>query len=117
MDVTTAGDVDVRVLEQGSKIADMKRNARIAKSSASNMEQVDKAAKDFEAVFLSQMIEHMMDGVSLDPMGEGGASDEIYKSMLIDEYAKLMSRTGGIGVAAHVKREMLALQEVPHETR
>lgn len=113
MDTGTIGVPDVRILEQGSKIAEMKRSERAAKAkAAANPEAVDKAAQEFEAVFLSQMLEHMFSGVDMSPMGEGGAGDDIYKSMLIDEYAKLMSRTGGIGVAAHVKREMLSLQEV-----
>lgn len=107
----------MKILEQGNRIAEMKRAERAAKAKAANMSEIDKAAEDFEAVFLSQMLEHMMHGVDMDPMGEGGASDDIYKSMLIDEYAKLMSRTGGIGVAAHVKREMIAMQEVGHEKR
>lgn len=116
MDIPATGDIDVRILDQGNKIAEMKRSERAAKARALNMDQVDKAAEEFESVFLSQMMEHMMDGVDFDPMGESGPGDDIYKSMLIDEYAKLMSRTGGIGVADFVKREMLSLQEVHHET-
>lgn len=112
-----AGVTDVRILEQTSKISELKRAERAAKAKTTNMAEVDKAAEEFESVFLSQMLQHMFNGVDINPMGEGGNGDEIYKSMLIDEYAKLMSRTGGIGVASHVKREMLALQEVSHEAK
>ena len=71
---------------------------------------IEKAAKEFEAVFMAQMMEHMFAEVDFDPSGEG-PGDDIYKSLLIDEYSKLMSRSGGIGVADHVKREMLNMQE------
>lgn len=71
---------------------------------------IEKAAEEFEAVFLAQMMEHMFTGVDMTP-GTEGPGDDIYKSMLINEYSKLMSRSGGIGVADHVKREMLRVQE------
>ena len=73
---------------------------------------IEKAAQEFEAVFLSQMMEHMFAEVDLTP-GQESPGDDIYKSLLIDEYSKLMARSGGIGVADHVKREMLRVQENP----
>ncbi len=79
-------------------------------SKAGGNDAIEKAAKEFEAVFLAQMMEHMFAEVDLDPSNEGPGED-IYKSLLIDEYSKLMSRSGGIGVADHVKREMLRMQE------
>ena len=42
----------------------------------------------------------------------GGESEKIYESMMVSEYGKLIARTGGIGLADHVKREMIRLQEV-----
>lgn len=71
---------------------------------------IDKAAEEFEAVFLAQMMEHMFADVDLSP-GTDSPGEDIYKSLLLDEYSKLISRSGGIGVADHVKREMLAIQE------
>lgn len=76
-------------------------------------EAIEKAAKEFEAVFLAQMMEHMFADVDLSP-GSEGPGDDIYKTLLIDEYSKLMSRSGGIGVADHVKREMIRMQESEH---
>ena len=32
--------------------------------------------------------------------------------MMTEEYGKIIARSGGIGVADHVKREMLRMQEV-----
>lgn len=75
-----------------------------------NNEAINKAAQEFESVFLAQMMEHMFAEVDFNPSGKG-PGDDIYKSLLIDEYSKLMSRSGGIGVADHVKREMLRMQE------
>lgn len=119
MDVGTTGygEADVRILEQGNRIAEMKRTERAMKAKAASPEQMDKAAEEFEAVFLSQMLQHMFAGVDMSPGVEDTAGKDIYESMLIDEYAKLMSRSGGIGVADHVKREMLKMQEVGDGTQ
>ena len=80
--------------------------------SAKNGDKVDAKAQEFEAVFLSQMLQHMFDGVETDEMFGGGEGEDMVKSLLVDEYGKLIARTGGIGVADYVKREMLSLQEV-----
>jgi Rod binding domain-containing protein len=70
-----------------------------------------KTAQEFEAVFLGRMFESMFSGVGEDgPMG-GGASAAPFRAMLTDEYARSVSASGGIGLADHVYREILALQE------
>jgi Rod binding protein. len=104
----------VLVQHANNKIAELKRAERMAKTKAAGMKEIDAAAQEFEAVFLSQMLEHMFAGVNLNPMaGDGKSSqDDIYKSWLVDEYGKIIARSGGIGVADHVKREMLKMQEV-----
>ncbi len=77
---------------------------------------VDQKAKEtaveFEAFFLSQMLNNMTSGLQTDKTFGGGEAEKIFKDMLNDEYAKSMSRQGGIGIADMVYREILALQEV-----
>ena len=79
--------------------------------SARDLGQIDKISQDFEAVFLSQMMENMFDGVDIDPMGDEPGKDT-YKSLLLDEYGKIIAKSGGIGVAGYVKEEMLKSQEI-----
>ena len=96
-----------------SQIAQLKRAERMAKAKEASPSEVDAAAQDFEAVFLSQMLQHLFADVDMNPLGEGDSfGEDVYKSMLIDEYGKILARSGGIGVADHVRREMLKLQEV-----
>jgi Rod binding domain-containing protein len=45
-----------------------------------------------------------------DLLGDG--QDDVFRDMLNEEIAKLISRSGGIGVADAVLREMLKAQEV-----
>ncbi len=68
-------------------------------------------AEDFEALFLSQMLQHMFAGIETDGPFGGGHAETIYRSLLANEYGKLVSRTGGVGIADAVQREILKLQE------
>ena len=69
------------------------------------------AAQEFEAMFLSQMLGHMFDGVKTDGLFGGGDAEHMYRSLLIDEYGKSMSRTGGVGIADSLMREIMRNQE------
>lgn len=58
------------------------------------------------------MLGQMFSGIETDHLFGGGHSEEIYRSMLVDEYGKLISKSKGIGIAESVQKEMLKLQEV-----
>ena len=90
----------------------IKTGDKLTKASPAQMQKINAAAEDFEADFLSQMMGNMFEGVQTDPMFGGGESEDIYRSMMIDEYGKMISKAGGIGLADHVKRQLLTLQEM-----
>lgn len=73
--------------------------------------KIRESAEDFESFFLSQMFNHMFASVKTDEMFGGGAGEDAWKSMLVDEYAKATVRAGGIGLADHVMQSMLQAQE------
>jgi Rod binding domain-containing protein len=70
---------------------------------------MERVAAEFESVFLSQILGGMTQGLA----GAGLANDQDnpFASMLQDEYAKLISRSGGVGLAGAILREMLKMQE------
>lgn len=70
-----------------------------------------KAAEEFESVFLSRMLQGMFKGLNTEPPFGGGHSEKVYRSMLVDEYAKGIAAKGGLGLADHVYREILSVQE------
>lgn len=78
---------------------------------AQGKDAIRAAAEEFEAVFISQMLGHMFAGEETNPLFGGGFAEDIYKSMMVDEYGKLMSKNGGIGVADHVVRQLMGQQE------
>ncbi|MFC4270633.1 hypothetical protein GQF03_02790 [Sneathiella chungangensis] len=75
-------------------------------------DQIRQTAIEFEAFFLSQVLNSMSSGLETDNVFGGGESEKMFRSMLNDEYAKSMSRNNSVGIADAVYREMLALQEV-----
>lgn len=72
--------------------------------------KIKQTAQDFESSFLSVMMQQMFAGVSSSPPFGGGPGEEMFRSVLTDAMAKQMTKTGGVGIAASVEREMLKLQ-------
>jgi peptidoglycan hydrolase FlgJ len=78
---------------------------------SASAEEANKSAQDFEAFFLTQMLEHMFQGVPTDGFFGGGYGEGVYRSLMLQEYGKVLSKSGGIGVADMVNRELMRLQE------
>jgi flagellar protein FlgJ len=74
--------------------------------------QARETAKEFEAVFLSQMLKPIFESVNLEAPFGGGMGEEMWRSMQVDEYGKALANAGGIGIADAVFREMIKQQEV-----
>ncbi len=69
------------------------------------------AAQAFEAQFLSQMMEPMFAGLGTGGSFGGGHAEEVWRSFLLQEYGKVVSKSGGLGIADTVKQEILRAQE------
>ena len=70
-----------------------------------------KAAEEFEQTFLTSMLGSMFQGVETSAPFGGGHAEKQFRSVLLGEYAKDMAKSGGIGIADDVYREILAIQE------
>ncbi len=75
-------------------------------------DQTRRAAEEFEALFLSQMLEPMFEGLQTEGPFGGGAGEQIYRSLMVQEYGKAIAASGGVGIADAVQREILKLQEI-----
>lgn len=73
---------------------------------------IRQAAVEFEAVFLTEMLTPMFEGMETNELFGGGPGEDIYRSLLVEEYGKALARSGGVGIADAVQREMLRIQEV-----
>ncbi len=76
-------------------------------------EQARAAAEEYESVFIGQMLQHMFAGIETDALFGGGPAEDIYRSMMVDEFGRTLSRAGGVGLADHIVRSLVSLQEVP----
>ncbi|HPF79225.1 MAG TPA: rod-binding protein [Alphaproteobacteria bacterium] len=73
--------------------------------------KIEAAAKDFEAMYISEMIKPMFEQIKPDPTFGGGKGEEIFRGLMIDEYGKLMAETGQLGIGDALKQEFIRLQE------
>ena len=70
------------------------------------------AGEDFETMFLEQTLDRMFSSVGEDgPLGENGTGGDVYRSMLVKEYAGNIVKSGGVGIGDQVFREIMRLQE------
>lgn len=80
-------------------------------NAASTPDEIRSVANEFEQFFLAQMLDHMFSGIATDGPFGGGNGESIFRSLLNTEYAKIISQSGGIGMADAVQKEILRLQE------
>ena len=72
--------------------------------------QIAATAQAFEAQFIAQMLQPMFEGISSEPPFGGGSSEQAFRSFLMDAIGQQVSKSGGIGVAQSVQREMMKMQ-------
>jgi len=87
--------------------------SHIPGASAAGTEKLRRAAQDFTAVALNELLKPMFDTAdsSDGPFG-GGPAEAAFKPMMISEMAKQIAHGGGLGLAEPVFQQMLRLQEI-----
>jgi flagellar protein FlgJ len=76
------------------------QNLRYNLPEGSERDQLEQVARDFEGIFIKQMLDSMRS--TLNPenrLVDTGMAGEIYDDMLYDEYAQIMTKSGGFGLA------------------
>ena len=97
----------------GLTIADgVKSSLKPPPIDATSQESLRKGVQEFESFFLSQMLESMFANVPTDGLFGGGPSEDIYRSLMLQQYGRMIAESGGIGIAEALTRELLALQEI-----
>ena len=70
------------------------------------------SAQDFEAMAIGQLLQPMFNTVDTSKgLFGGGKGEAAWKPMMVDEMAKMLAKSGGIGIADSVMKEMLRIQE------
>lgn len=86
-------------------------NVKLSGNKEFDEQEARAAAQDFEAFFITSTLESMFAGVKTDGLMGGGTAEKIYRSMLFDEYGKLMAKNGGVGVSDQIMASIIAMQE------
>ena len=66
-------------------------------------------AREFEAVFLSEMLKHAGVG-QMNAEFNGGPGEAAFSDMLVREYAREITRSGGLGLADRVLDAMRRIE-------
>jgi flagellar protein FlgJ len=101
-------DVGVALDRQASAQLDQLRRLK-----TTDPKEADRVSREFEAMFLSSMLQPVFAGIkSGKGFFGGGHAEDTFQAMLVDEYGKTMAKAGGVGIAQMVRNQILQLQEV-----
>jgi len=70
--------------------------------------QIKKAAQDFEAIFINQLLKSMRNTVEESKLWGDGRDMKLYRSLLDEQLASQMAKTGGIGLADLLAEQLMA---------
>ena len=79
--------------------------------SAATVAAAKKAGKDYESVFISEFMGQMFSGISTDGPFGGGQGEQMFRSVMLDQYAKQITARGGFGISDLITKQLLAHQE------
>lgn len=83
------------------------QNLRYQLPEGDDATRLREVASDFEAIFIKQMLDSMRNTLNPDNrLVDTGMAGEIYDDMLYDEYAQIMAKTGGIGLADLIVKQL-----------
>jgi len=69
-----------------------------------------KAAREFEGLLVGMMLKSMRETVGKDMLAGKGQGEEIYRSLLDQEYAKAVVEQGGLGLAKVIEAQLINQQ-------
>lgn len=72
--------------------------------------RIRKAARDFEASFISAMLQPVFEALPTDGAFGGGSGEAAFRSFMVDAMARETARRGGVGLSDVVARELIAMQ-------
>ena len=109
-------DTSVAVMQASQSINSEKISTAKHATKVRDEKQLNAVAKDFEAMFMTEMMKPMFEGIKPDKLFGGGKTEEVFKGILLQEYGKIMSETGQLGIADAVKAELIRIQGASIET-
>jgi peptidoglycan hydrolase FlgJ len=74
--------------------------SRLELPSGDGESRLEAVAQEFESLFVKQMLDSMRDTLNKEEdIFNGGMAQDIFEDMLYDEYSRILSRSGSLGIA------------------
>jgi peptidoglycan hydrolase FlgJ len=112
MDVSATAALAARTATDAAPAA-ARRPASPASARADSPASADspaaKAGREFESMMLGFMFEQMFEGVGTSGAFGGGQAERTWRSFMLQEYAQVLTDTGGVGIAPMVEAEIARL--------
>ena len=80
---------------------------------ATSPDAAQEAAKGFESVFLTQLVDSMFAGLETSGYFGGGNAEKLWRGFLVEHIAEAFAERGGVGIADAVKAQIIQLSEQP----
>ena len=81
------------------------------RGAAHTRDEAMRVGRQFEQMFLSQMLTPVFDTIRTDGPFGGGHGEQMMRSFQVDAYAQSIVAKGGIGLAPRIAAEILRMQE------
>ena len=75
-------------------------------------QKLKKVSQDFEGLFVGMMMKSMRETVAKDKLTGGGHGEEVYRSMLDQEYVAAAVKRGGFGLAKQIEKELVGQESI-----
>jgi len=80
-------------------------------AATANAAAAKKAAQQFESVFISEFLGQMFADIPTDGPFGGGEGEQMFRSLMLDQYGQQIEKQGGFGLSAPVAAQLIKLQE------
>ncbi len=85
-------------------------NEAASRLDSKTLKKIDDTALEFEAMFLTEMMKPMFEGLEVDKTFGGGKGEEVFRDFAMVEYGKNMAKSSSLGIADMVRDQMIRLQ-------
>lgn len=108
--MTSIGEITAATPAPATRKLDM---AAASVNAANSPDAAQEAAKGFESVFLTQLVDSMFAGLETSGYFGGGNAEKLWRGFLVEHIAEAFAERGGVGIADAVKAQIIQLSERP----
>ncbi|GFE59507.1 flagellar rod-binding protein FlgJ [Geobacter sp. AOG2] len=100
-------DTDTAAAEKARQLQRQTAGGKAGGMSEQQLKQAHKVSQDFEALFVGMMMKSMRATVGKDKLINGGHGEEVYRSLLDQEYATAAAKQGSLGLAPIIEKDII----------